>query len=113
MTLRTVGLLSILAALVIGGWLFFAQARDTGPTSDLGERAQAEATSGAAATSFQAAAPVLQAHFAEYGTYAGATLPPAYGVVVARADATSYCLQTRDGAQHVVGPAGSHAPGPC
>jgi hypothetical protein len=112
-TLRSLSIVSLLAALAIGGYLFVTQARETGPTSDLGQRAQTQATQSAAGTSFQAAAPVLQAHFAENGTYAGATLPPAYGVVVARADATSYCLQTPDGGQHVVGPAGTPAPGPC
>ena len=113
MTLRSLSILSLLAALAIGGFLFVTQARETGPTSELGQRAETQATQSAAGTSFQAAAPVLQAHFAEHGTYAGATLPPTYGVVVARADATSYCLQTANGTQHVVGPGGTPAPGGC
>ena len=113
MTLRSLSLVSLLAALAIGGYLFVAPTGDTGPSSDLAEQAEADATDGAAATSFQAAAPVLQAYVAEHGTYAGATLPPSYGVVVAQAGPTSYCLQTTDGSRHVVGPAGTPAQGRC
>jgi hypothetical protein len=39
------------------------------------------------------------------------SLPPAYGIAVVRADAASYCLQR--GAEHVDGPNGTPAPGPC
>jgi hypothetical protein len=112
---KTFSLVSLLAALAIGGYLLYAQARTTGPTSDTAKQAQEQASSSAAGVSFQAAAPVLQAHFAENGSYAGATLPPAFGITVARADATSYCLQAGAGAaaQHLVGPGGTPAPGAC
>ena len=115
MTLRSLGIVSLLAALAIGGWLFFAQARDTGPTSDLAERAQADASTNVAGTNFQAAAPILQAHHAQAGTYAGAAIPPNLGVTLVRADAASYCLQAGTGAAvyHVVGPGGSPAPRAC
>ena len=115
MTRRSFGLVSLLSALAIGGWLFFAQARETGPTSELGERAQAEATAQVAAANFNSAAPLLQAHHAQTGTYAGATLPPNLGVTLVRADATSYCLQAGTGgaASHLAGPGGSPAPGAC
>ena len=115
MTVRSLGLVSLLVALAVGGWLLTAQLRETGPTSDRGKQAEAEAASASAGASFQAAVPVLQAYHADHGTYAGATLPPAYGLVVARADATSYCLQTTGaaGVQHLVGPGGSPAPGGC
>ena len=113
MTVRALGFVSLLVALALCAWLFRGQARETGPTSELGARASTQAAQGAAATSFQAAAPALQAYFAEHGTYEGASLPPAYGVVVARADATSYCLQTANGTEHVVGPNGTPAAGPC
>jgi hypothetical protein len=112
-TVRSLGLVSLVLALAIGGWLLLAQARETGPTSELARSATTQAANGAAATSFQAAAPVLQAYVAERGTYAGATLPATYGVVVARADAASYCLQTANGTAHVVGPGGTPASGPC
>jgi len=114
-TLKSFGLVSVLASLAIVGYLFLAQSKEVGPTSQTAQKAQADATTGAAAASFQAAAPVLQAHFAQAGTYAGATVPPTYGVTLVRGDATSYCLQAGTGetARHVVGPAGSPAPGPC
>jgi hypothetical protein len=115
MTVRTLGLLSLVAALAIGGWLYVQQAKQTGPTSDLGEQAQADATAGVAGANFQAVAPELQAWFAEHGTYEGVTLPPGYNVVVRRADATSYCVQSGSGTtiQHVNGPNGVPQPGPC
>ena len=47
------------------------------------------------------------------GSYAGAVVQPPLTLV--RADATSYCLQLQKGAvlQHLVGPGGTTAPGPC
>jgi uncharacterized membrane protein len=114
-TLKSFGLISVLASLAIVGYLFLAQSKEVGPTSQAAQQAQADAAAGAAQASFRAAAPVLQAHFAQAGTYAGATVPPAYGVTLARADATSYCLQAGTGgtARHLAGPGGSPAPGPC
>ncbi len=115
MTFKTFGVVSVLASLAIVGYLFLAQSKDVGPTSQTAQQAQADAAAGAAGASFQAAVPVLQAHFAQAGTYAGATLPPSHGVTLVRADGTSYCLQAGTGetARHVVGPAGAPAPGPC
>ena len=115
MTLKTFGLVSVLASLALVGYLFVAQSKEAGPTSQAARQAQASAAAGAAAASFQAAAPVLQAHFAQAGTYAGAVVPPSHGVTLVRADGTSYCLQagTEETARHVVGPAGPPAPGPC
>lgn len=115
MTLKSLGLVSLLASLAIVGYLFLEQSREVGPTTKTAQQAQSDASAGAAAASFQAAAPVLQAHLVQAGTYAGASLPPAYGVTLVRADATSYCLQAGTGAaaRHVVGPGGAPAPGPC
>jgi hypothetical protein len=115
MTVRSLGFVSLLAALAIGGWLFFAQSREAGRTSELGERAQARAGANAAAANLQSAAPLLQAHRAQAGTYAGAALPPNLGVTLVRADAVAYCLEAKTGGavQHVVGPGGRPAPGPC
>ena len=114
-TLRSLSLLSLLAALAIGGYLFYAQTKTVGPTSETGKRAQEQAGAQVATANFQAATPVMQAHFAEHGTYVGAVVSPNYGVALARADATSYCLQAGTGGavQHVVGPGGATAPGPC
>ena len=58
----------------------------------------------------------LQAWFAANGTYAGAILPDASGVTVARADSTGYCVETGDtttGMLHELGPGGTPQPGPC
>ena len=113
--MRSLSLVSLLVALAIGGYVFTTQMRTTGPTSEAGQRATEQAAAQASAANFQAAAPVLQAHHAQNATYAGAVVPPNLGVMLARADATSYCLQAGTGGavQHVVGPAGAPAPGPC
>ncbi len=115
MTLRGLSFVSLLAALAIGGYLFYAQTKTVGPTSEAAERAEQQAGAEVATANFQAAAPVLQAHYAEHATYAGAPLTPNYGVTLVRGDATSYCLQTNTGGavQHLVGPAGAPTPGPC
>ena len=115
MTVRTLGLLSLVAALAIGGWLYSQQAKETGPTSELAEQAQADASAGVAGINFQAATTELQAWYAANGTYEGVALSPGYNVLVRRADATSYCLQAGSGptVQHVNGPGGTPQPGPC
>lgn len=115
MTVRSLGLLSVVAALAVAGWLHTQQAKEIGPTSNAARQAQADATAGVAGVNFQAAAPELQAWFAEHGTYEGVTLSPGYNVVVRRADASSYCLQAGSGTtvQHLNGPGGTPQPGPC
>ena len=113
-TLKGLGLVSLLITLAIGGYLYAQQAKTVGPTSKVATQAEAQAAAGVAATNFQAAAPVMQDWLAEHGTYAGASLPPGYGVTVARADGVSYCLQAGTVAvQHQVGPTGPVQPGPC
>jgi hypothetical protein len=114
-TFKGLGLVSLLITLAIGGYLYAQQARTVGPTSEMATQAEAQASAGVAATNFQAAAPVMQDWLAEHGTYAGAALPPGYGVTVARADAVSYCLQAGAGVAvlHQVGPAGAVLPGAC
>ncbi len=115
MTVRTLGLLSFVAVLAIGGWFFSQQAKTTGPTSELAQQAQADASAGVAGVNFQAATVELQAWYAANGTYEGVTLSPGYNVVVRRADATTYCLQAGSGTtvQHLRGPDGTPQPGPC
>lgn len=112
---RSFGLPLLLVSLALGGILFATQLRREGPTSPAVVQAETQAAAAAAGTSFQAADAAMQAWLAEHGTYAGAALDPSFGVVVARADATSYCLQTSTAAavQHEVGPGGSALPGPC
>jgi hypothetical protein len=108
---RSLGLALLVLSLAIGGYLLARQATTAGPTSAAAQRAETQAAVAAAATSFDSALPALQAWFADHGTYAGATLPPSYGVTVVRADGVSYCLQSGD--RHETGPGGSPASGPC
>jgi len=110
---RSLGLVLLVLSLAIGGYLFSQQAKTEGPTSTLAQQAEAQASAATAATNFSGATPTLQAYYAENGTYAGVTLPASYGVVVERADATSFCLQTLDGQSHEDGPNGAPAAGPC
>jgi predicted deacylase len=112
---RVFGLVSVLAALFAGVYLYAAQTRDAGPTSPSVTSAEARAETTAAATNFQGVVASLQAWFAENGAYAGASLPPGSGVVLARADTSGYCLQTTAGGvvEHEVGPGGQPQAGPC
>ena len=105
----------LLISLAVGGFLFVRQAQSHGPASTVATQAEAQAAAAGAATDFAAAQPVLQAWFADHGTYAGVSLPPVYGIVVARADAASFCLQagTGAGAAHEPGPGGQLQSGPC
>ena len=114
--LRVLGLPSLLVVLVIGGYLYAKDAKTNGPTSPTVTQAIAQANTAVAATNFQGADTAMQAFFAQSSTYAGATLPPGSGVVLVRADATSYCLQVTaaDGTpQHENGPGGQPQPGAC
>jgi hypothetical protein len=108
---RSLGFPILIISLAIGGFLFVQQSKTVGPTSSVATQAEAQAASATAATNFAAAAPVVQAWFADNATYEGLTLPPAFGITVARADATSFCLQS--GAEHEAGPGGVPQPGPC
>jgi hypothetical protein len=110
---RTLGLPLLLVSLVVGGYLFMAQSKSTGPSSAVVTQAESQAESFTAGTNFQAADQVLQAWYAENGTYAGATMAPGSGVALVRADASSYCLQTVAGTavEHETGPGGQPQPG--
>jgi hypothetical protein len=112
---RGFGLVSLVCALAIAAGLWMLMARETGPTSERVKQAEAEATAAASSINFSQAALELEAFRLENGTYAGAALPPAYGVALMRADAASYCLQAGVGAavQHYAGPGGTPAAGPC
>jgi hypothetical protein len=110
---RTLGLVSILVTLAVVAYLYVQSSNEAGPTSDLAVEAEEQAAQVAAGTSFQQAAFALEEQMATTGTYAGAVMPT--GVTLVRADAASYCLQagTAAAVQHLAGPGGSPAPGPC
>ena len=112
---RTVGLPLLLVSLAIGGYLFVAQSKTSGPTSPAVQQDIQQANSAVAGTNFQAASASLQAWLAEHGTYAGATLDPSLTVQLVYAGATSYCLQSNVGTEveHEIGPGGQVQPGSC
>jgi hypothetical protein len=107
---RSLGLVTLLLSLAIGGYLFAQQSKTVAPNGQA-QQAETQADAATSATNFSAAAPVLQLWFTDHGTYAGATLPPSSGVVLVKADAASYCLEA--GGMHQVGPGGAPLPGPC
>ena len=107
---RIVGLVSLLAALAVGGWLVTAQLRSTGVTETGGITATQVAAETAAAASLAQEALALEAAKAIAGTYAGAVVSSP-GIALVRADTASYCLQA--GGLHLAGPGGAPAPGPC
>ena len=112
---RGVGLIGMVCSLAIVGVLWALSARQAGPTSDTAKQAEAAATAQVGALNFGGAATELEAFRSENATYAGATIPPAFGVSLVRADAVSYCLQAGIGSsvQHFAGPGGAPAAGPC
>jgi hypothetical protein len=105
----------LLVPLLIGGYLFMQQSKTSGSSTPAVTQAETQAQEVVAATNFQGVASVLQAWFASNGTYAGAVLPPGSGVALARADQTSYCVETIGSgtATHETGPNGTPEPGPC
>jgi hypothetical protein len=112
---RSFGLVAMVCSLAIVAVLMAMQMRQNGPTSETARNAEAEATAAAGTINFMQAATELAAFHAENGTFAGAALPPSFGVTLVRADAASYCLQSgiRESVQHFTGPAGPAAGGPC
>ena len=113
---RSVGLISFLVAAAVVAFLWAKSAQETGPASPAAKQAEQQALQEASSINFQQAVPALEAWFAENGTYAGVTLPAAFGVAVMGADGSSYCLQATVAGQveHLAGPGGSTAvAGPC
>jgi hypothetical protein len=113
---RMLALPSLLVALIVGGYLYSKSLQTNGPASPQVSQAINQANAMQAASDFHGADLALQAWYTENTTYAGAALPRGSGVVLVRADATSYCLQAAaaDGtAEHESGPAGGALPGPC
>jgi hypothetical protein len=112
---RTLGLVAIVCSLAIVGVLMLVSMSHNGPTAKTTKVAEAQATAAVSGLNFTGAATELEAYKSEQGTYAGAVLPPAFGVTVVRADAASYCLQAGvgGGVQHFTGPGGTPAAGSC
>jgi len=108
---RSLALPLLLISVAVGGFLFVRDMQTSGPTSSVAQQAETQAEVDAASTNFDGVLPVLQAWYAQNATYAGAALPPGSGVVLVRAEAASYCLQS--GTEHLAGPGGTAQPGPC
>lgn len=105
------GIPAVLVVALVGVYLYAQDARSNGPTSPAGQQAISQSQSAVAATNFSQADAAMQAFYVQSGTYAGAALPIGTGVVLVRADATSYCLQA--GGEHEDGPGGQPQPGGC
>jgi hypothetical protein len=114
-SIRVLGAVVLLLCLAVTGYLFKRDAETAGPTSQLAQQAESQASAEVAAVNFRAAVPMLEAQRAETGTYEGARLSPDFGVALVRADATSYCLESglAPSAEHLTGPNGTPQPGPC
>ena len=112
---RTFGFVLVLVSIAIGAYLFAFQTRQTAAPSAQPAKAEQQAVADLGSANFQQAAAQMEAYRAENGSYQGATLPPSFGVMLVRADASSYCLQVGSGTtvQHEVGPNGSPQPGAC
>jgi hypothetical protein len=113
--MRMFGLVAMVCSLAIVGVLTMLSMSHNGPTSKSTKLAEAQATADVGSLNFTGAATELEAYKAEHATYAGAVLPPAFGVTVMRTDATTYCLQAGVGGtmQQFIGPGGAPATGPC
>jgi hypothetical protein len=105
---RGLSLVSVLLALLVGGWLLTAQ--QSRPSRTTATQAIDEAQQGADGIAFQQAQAELEQFRSLNGTYAGASLA-GFGVTLARADVGSYCIQTATA--HVAGPGGAAAAGRC
>jgi len=105
---RGLSLVSVLLALLVGGWLLAAQ--QSSPSRSTATQAIDEAQQAADGIAFQQAQAELEQFRSLNGTYAGASLA-GFGVTLARADAGSYCIETATA--HVAGPGGAAAAGPC
>lgn len=105
----------VLLSLAVVGGLVAMQNKAQGPTSAAVTQDESQALAAAASVNFSQVDQVLQADYAQDGTYVGAQLPVGSGVTVAKATQTSYCLETNVSGTlvHENGPGGSPAAGPC
>ena len=110
---RAIGVVALLLAVGIGGWLFTAQSGNGGPSSSAATQAEGQATLATASSNFSQVTDALQGAYAQTGTYAGALLPAGSGVTLVRATQTSYCIETNVNGTlvHEYGPGGSPATG--
>ena len=91
------------------------QSKTQGPAAAAVTHDESQALVTAASVNFSQVDQVLQADYAEAGTYVGAQVPLGSGVTVAQATATSYCLETNLNGTfvHEAGPGSSPVAGRC
>jgi hypothetical protein len=75
----------VLISLAVVGAMFAMQNKSQGPISAAVTQAESQAIAAAASTSFAQVDQVLQADYAQAGTYVGAPLPVGSGVTLAQA----------------------------
>jgi hypothetical protein len=109
--MRIVGLL---LATGIVMFLVVQQMKNEGPQSPGVSTAIAQGSANVAATNLLGAKPIMDLQFTSAQTYDGADVASA-GVTLVRGDATGYCLEAGAGTtvEHLEGPSGAPAPGPC
>jgi hypothetical protein len=110
---RGLSLISLLVALGVAGFIMNAQLQHS-PSGSSARHDIDRAQAVAAGVTFQQAGVALEQFHALNGTYAGADLG-GFGVTLARADASTYCVQTGSGqsTMHLSGPGGRPAAGAC
>jgi|1185.fasta_scaffold1591301_1 hypothetical protein len=109
--MRIVGLL---VATVIVLFLTVQELKKDGPQSQQVSTAIAAGSVNVSSTNLVGAKSMLDLQKTSTGSYAGADVASA-GVTLVRADETSYCIQAVAGnaTEHLAGPGGAPAPGPC
>jgi hypothetical protein len=107
-------ILAVLSLATVGG-LLAAQGKNQGPASAAVTQAESQAVATAASAVFSPVDQVLQVDDSQTGTYVGAELPVGSGVTLARATATSYCLEAdlNGTPVHENGPGGAPTLGRC
>jgi hypothetical protein len=113
--IRVVTLLSLFAALAVGGYLFVAGNRASSPAEKHVTTAVQAGIAEAATVNLQQATAALEQNRELNGTYAGTDLGGFGGVLLVRADESSYCIQSGAGPTlyHDAGPNGAPAAGAC
>lgn len=100
-----------IAAVAVGGWRMLLPG--AGGADKQVVQGVTQALDSVTSAQFTGAEATLDAQRNATGSYAGA--PVTAPVTLARADATSYCIQLIEGsiARHVAAPGGTPAAGPC
>jgi Tfp pilus assembly protein PilE len=105
---RAFGLVSLLLIVLVIGFMLTSQ--QSAKTREQQKQEVDQAQVAASGIAFQQAETQLEQQHALNGTYAGTSLA-GFGVTLARADASTYCIQ--NATAHLAGPGGTAAAGPC